>query len=177
MKKLLLPLATVALFIACNNSSQTGGGSDSGSGAAATAPSTDGGSSGGSDTSGSSGPAGAYADSVTRCYLYAANKDTIRMKLIQTGQTISGELNYRLSGKDANTGTINGMMRGDTLVADYSYKSEGSVSMRQEVMLRQGDGFIIGSGATRSEDGKQVFNDLGKMNFGKMRLSLADCNQ
>ncbi len=174
MKKLLIPFACISFLLACNNSSQTGSSGDSAASSAASTPSSNGGE---SDTNGSGGPTGSSADSVTRCYMYAANKDTIRMKLIQTGQNITGELNYSLSEKDANTGTINGMLRGDTLIADYSYKSEGKVSMRQEVMLRQGDGFTIGSGATRSEDGKQVFSDLGKLNFGKLKLALTNCNE
>ena len=175
MKKWIIPIAALAFLIACK-SGQTGNGSDPSSVAAA--PASEGTSSGsGSDSMGRGGPSGSFADSVNRCYLYATGKDSIRMKLTQTGQSVSGELSYHLDAKDANTGNFDGVMKGDTLVANYTFKSEGKVSQRQEVMLRQGGDFIIGSGATKDQNGKQVFTDMKQVKFDKLKLTLTNCSQ
>ena len=71
--------------------------------------------------------------SPTNCYSYAANNDTIEMKLIHVGKSITGTLVYKLYEKDKNSGTIQGSMRGDLLVADYTFMSEGVISLRQVV--------------------------------------------
>lgn len=42
------------------------------------------------------------------CYQYASPKDTITLKLVQVGEAITGPLVYKLSGKDKNTGIIQG---------------------------------------------------------------------
>src|SRR5215204_2296817 len=65
------------------------------------------------------------------CYKYASETDTIELKLIHLGQSITGTLVYKLREKDRNMGTIQGRMQGDILVADYTFQSEGVSSVRQ----------------------------------------------
>src|SRR5690242_109722 len=70
-------------------------------------------------------------DSLLNCYRYATINDTIILKLIHVGESITGTLAYKLHEKDKNTGTITGSMQGDILVADYTFMSEGVTSIRQ----------------------------------------------
>src|SRR5690242_4917141 len=62
------------------------------------------------------------------CYGYTSVNDTIILKLIYVGESITGTLVYKLHEKDKNMGTIQGRMQGDILVADYTFMSEGVMS-------------------------------------------------
>lgn len=75
------------------------------------------------------------------CYQYAANKDTIRLHVNRTGEKVSGTLLYSLYEKDRNQGTIAGTLKGDLLLADYTFQSEGMTSVRQVAFKRKGNGW------------------------------------
>src|SRR5688572_33033728 len=65
------------------------------------------------------------------CYRYSTTNDTITLKLIHVGKSITGTLVYKLKGKDKIVGTILGGMRGDLLVADYTRMSEEILPVMQ----------------------------------------------
>lgn len=73
------------------------------------------------------------------CYKFANAADTITLKVETFPNVVTGLLNYTLKEKDKNRGEIEGVMRGDTLVADYSFMSEGTRSVRQVKFLINGD--------------------------------------
>jgi hypothetical protein len=81
---------------------------------------------------------------VQTCYVWSTGKDSITLKIEQTGTVVTGQLNYVWFEKDSNRGTIKGEMRGDTLVADYTFMAEGMESVRKEFFLKKGDVFVIG---------------------------------
>ena len=54
------------------------------------------------------------------CYQYSGNGDTITLKIIPVNDAITGILIYHLKEKDRNRGTIQGRMKGDILLAEYS---------------------------------------------------------
>src|SRR4051812_44424761 len=68
---------------------------------------------------------------VPQYYAYMLNKDTIRLNITVTGNTFTGLMLYQLKEKDRNDGTLSGTIHGDTLIADYSFSSEGMLSVRQ----------------------------------------------
>ena len=110
------------------------------------------------------------------CYAYTANKDTITLRLTVTGAAVTGELAYKLFEKDKNTGTIQGGMKGDTLLADYTFMSEGTESVRQVAFLRGGDTFTEGYAAVRQEGSRMVFEKTGDLKFnGNMALKKVSC--
>ncbi len=110
------------------------------------------------------------------CYAYTANKDTVTLRLTADGSAVTGELAYKLSGKDKNTGTIQGEMKGDTLLADYTFMSEGTESVRQVAFLRGGDTFTEGYAAARQEGSRMVFEKTGDLKFnGNMALEKVAC--
>ena len=55
------------------------------------------------------------------CYSYVNNKDSVTMNIDINDNTATGELEYRLYEKDSNTGTIQGIIKVDTLFAEYSF--------------------------------------------------------
>ena len=110
------------------------------------------------------------------CYAYTANKDTITLRLTVTGAAVTGELAYKLFEKDKNTGTIQGGMKGDTLLADYTFMSEGTESVRQVAFLRGGDTFTEGYAAVRQEGSRMVFEKTGDLKFnGNTALKKVSC--
>src|SRR6478672_8041722 len=76
------------------------------------------------------------------CYQFASNTDTINMQIQHNGDPVTGTLVYNFKEKDINTGTITGTMKGDMLVADYKFMSEGVESYRQVAFKKQGDSFV-----------------------------------
>lgn len=110
------------------------------------------------------------------CYTYIKNKDTASLTLITSGQIATGELSYQWFEKDKNKGDVRGEMRGDTLVADYTFMSEGKESVRQVVFLKSKDKLIEGFGETLEKDGKTVFKDLSKLTFSQtIEFNKTDC--
>lgn len=111
-----------------------------------------------------------------QCYEYAGGKDTITARLIMNGDAVSGKLDYKFFEKDSNTGTLSGVMKGDTLVGDYTFQSEGSTSVRQVAFLRKNGSLTEGYADSEETDGKMVFKKGSPLKFdGKMVLTLVPC--
>ena len=100
------------------------------------------------------------------CYTYAKNKDTASLTLMISGRIITGELHYQLFEKDSNKGLIKGEMRGDTLIADYTFNSEGKQSTRQVAFLRKDGKLIEGFGEVMEKDGEMYFKSIADLKFG-----------
>ncbi|RYF23931.1 MAG: hypothetical protein EOO42_06410 [Flavobacteriales bacterium] len=101
------------------------------------------------------------------CYKYVKNGDTANLTLMTSGNVTSGKLNYKLKEKDSNTGTIKGEMRGDTLLAEYTFNSEGTQSVRQVAFIKKGDQLLEGFGDVEQKDGKMVFKNTPKLTYGQ----------
>jgi hypothetical protein len=111
-----------------------------------------------------------------QCYAYRTETDTVRLTLQTTQPTATGQLAYRYFEKDRNTGTISGTLHGDTLLADYTFQSEGTTSVRQVAFLRRDTGFIEGFGPVAERGGKMVFTSPRTLHFdAKYTLLPVDC--
>jgi hypothetical protein len=99
------------------------------------------------------------------CYEYVQGNDTIQATLMIQSGTVSGDLTYKLFEKDTNNGTLLGKMNGDTLIADYTFASEGTTSVRQVAFIRKNKSLIEGYGESEEKEGKMVFKDVKKLNF------------
>jgi hypothetical protein len=101
------------------------------------------------------------------CYTYVKNRDTATLSLTTTGVAAAGELDYKLFEKDKNMGSVEGEMHGDTLIANYTFSSEGRQSVRQVVFLKKGDQLLEGTGQVEEKNGKTQFKNLSNLEFGK----------
>src|SRR6478672_6051619 len=101
----------------------------------------------------------------TNCYRYITNKDTVILKTTDANGMVSGTLFYNLYQKDKNSGTIQGKMKGDLLIADYSFNSEGVTSVRQVAFKKTGNTFIEGYGESVEENGKMNFKNADSLDF------------
>lgn len=95
----------------------------------------------------------------TDCFIYTQAQDTIKLAVIISQNEVSGQLTYDLFEKDSNHGTINGTMKGDTLLAEYTFKSEGVESVREVAFLKNGNDFLALYGDVGEQNGKVVFTD------------------
>jgi hypothetical protein len=101
------------------------------------------------------------------CFVGIAKKDTVVLSFAQSDSSVHGDLIYKFNEKDLNSGTIDGVMIGDTLVADYTFKSEGTSSIRQVVFLRRGNELIEGFGDVEDNNGRMIFRNLSTLTFDR----------
>ena len=147
MKKSILLLTAVAGFIAaCQNKTP-----EQKIDSLATAPDT-----------------AAMADKA--CYAYINKRDTASLTLTHAGNAVTGELNYNFYEKDKNAGTIAGLVKGDTIIADYTFNSEGTSSVREVIFIKKGEQLAEGYGPMEEKGGKTVFTDKAKVKFGDFVL-------
>ena len=110
------------------------------------------------------------------CYTYVSGKDTIKLKLEKFPNVVTGTLAYLFFEKDKNKGTIDGVMRGDTLVADYTFMSEGKSSVRQVAFIIKDTIVTEGYGTQEEKDGKMAFKYLSAVDFSKgSKLQRVSC--
>lgn len=108
------------------------------------------------------------------CYLAVLGQDSIAMKIAFHDEAVDGELHYNFFEKDKSHGTINGMLKGDTLFANYSFMAEGVNSSREVVFLKTGQGWVEGYGEMDSTGTK--FKNLAALDFsGKTILKETNC--
>ena len=71
----------------------------------------------------------------TVCYLNVTGKDSIFLKTEIFPNVVTGSLKYKFFEKDNNNGEIDGTLHGDTLIANYTFMSEGVQSVRKVMFL------------------------------------------
>jgi hypothetical protein len=105
-----------------------------------------------------------------QCYAYTFAKDTVRLTLATTQPTVTGQLTYHYLAKDRNQGTIQGTMHGDTLLATYTFQSEGIQSVREVAFVRRGPGFVEGYGNIAEHNGQLIFERPLALQFDTKRV-------
>lgn len=112
-----------------------------------------------------------------QCYASSTDGNVIEMSFnVNSHQEVNGKLSYNLTGKDKNEGTLIGNMKGDTLIADYTFSSEGVSSVREVAFLQKDGTLIEGFGDVISTNDKVTFKDKSKLKFdAKNTLTKVDC--
>jgi hypothetical protein len=104
------------------------------------------------------------ASSIINCYRYINNSDTIILKIVHIGESITGTLAYKMPGKNTGKGTIQGEMNNNLLVVRYSPLFDSSV-IQQKVFKLTGKYFQEGYGETYNESGQVLFKDISSLKF------------
>ncbi|TGD56710.1 hypothetical protein [Flavobacterium humi] len=108
------------------------------------------------------------------CFAFEGDYGTILLRVTDTLNGIKGFLKYDLYEKDSNTGTFKGFLKGDTLIADYTFQSEGTESTRQVAFLAGENQLLEGYGEM-TPDGTR-FKETKTLQFSKaMPLTKTDC--
>jgi len=112
----------------------------------------------------------------TSCYRHVRAKDTVTLKVEKFPNVVTGSLVYALHEKDRNEGTLDGVFSGDTLIANYTFLSEGTTSMRQVVFLIENDIATEGYGEMKAEKEKMIFKNISETDFTKgLKLQKVSC--
>lgn len=116
------------------------------------------------------------------CYLYATDRDTVYLVLNPpVAGKVTGDLSYDFFERDGNIGFIEGEVQGDTLIADYTFLSEGMVSVREVGFLLGEDHVMEGYGDVEQVDGRMVFWHKDSLDFSNglvmPRISCEQINQ
>lgn len=120
----------------------------------------------------------ATAGETLECYVNTSSKDSVMLHLTFTRNTVSGSMHYHILGKDKNQGTLQGVLKGDTIFADYAFSSEGKESVRQVAYLKKDNSLLEGYGNVEEKGGRMVFTNTGALNFGKgVVLQKTDCKK
>ena len=110
------------------------------------------------------------------CYSHIAGKDTIYLRIEKFPNVVTGNLSYKFQEKDSNKGTIDGVLKGDTLIADYTFMSESKSSVRQVIFLMKDSVATEGYGPMEERNGKMIFKNSSTVDFSKgIRLKKYPC--
>ncbi|MEP0713295.1 hypothetical protein [Algoriphagus sp.] len=101
----------------------------------------------------------------TECFQYFGEKDTVLMTTHVDGTNVTGTLAYSIYEKDRNSGTIEGELRDDLLIAEYTFMAEGVNSKRQVVFKNTEEGWKEGYGEMKSVDGIPVQVNIDSLDF------------
>ncbi|RTY95267.1 hypothetical protein EKL32_07505 [Flavobacterium sp. GSN2] len=112
---------------------------------------------------------------ISECYVGVLERDTISLTISINKNKVAGELSYKFFEKDSNSGIISGTMKGNTLIAEYTFQSEGQTSIRQVAFLKKGNTFIEGYGDVMDDNGKTKFRDTKQLHFDGKPLSKVEC--
>ncbi len=116
------------------------------------------------------------ASATLQCFVYQSRKDSASLNLEITGEKVSGKLSYALFEKDRNTGTFVGTITGDTILARYTFASEGSESVREVAFLKKGERWVEGFGEVKDSAGVMIFANRSKLDFQKgLDFKPAEC--
>ncbi|QLE02949.1 hypothetical protein HX109_15740 [Galbibacter sp. BG1] len=99
------------------------------------------------------------------CYLFVQEKDSIEMKLEIDADKVYGSLAYNFYEKDKSYGTLEGEINGSILKADYTFKAEGTTSIREVIFLKEDSSFVPGYGEMEIKNGKEVFKQSTSLDF------------
>ncbi|MGY4385560.1 hypothetical protein ACVWYN_002600 [Pedobacter sp. UYP24] len=108
---------------------------------------------------------GGVTESADNCYTYIKNRDTASLKLHVQDHEITGDLSYKLFEKDSNKGTIVGALKGDTIIAEYTFDSEGMRSIREVIFLKKDGKLYEGYGDTEEKGVKVIFKNRSALKF------------
>lgn len=115
---------------------------------------------------------------VSTCYSTTTGKDTVFLKVEIFPNVVTGRLLYKFHEKDNNTGDFDGYLHGDTLLADYTFISEGIQSTREVIFLIQDSVAIEGYGNMEEKNGKMVFKNQREIIFEKgLTLKKIPCGE
>ncbi|HLP20142.1 MAG TPA: hypothetical protein VK174_07575 [Chitinophagales bacterium] len=111
------------------------------------------------------------------CYAFTSKGLTVNMYIEQYGEEVTGRLTYDFAEKDDNEGLLKGRFYGDTLIADYAFKSEGTTSIREVAFIKKGNQLTEGYGDVAEKDGKMVFKNRSSLSFTGTALNEVPCKE
>ncbi len=124
---------------------------------------------------GSSTPKAFKNTTVDGCYLQILNRDTFAASLQQQENLVHGRMSFDNYEKDASAGTVSGILENDILKLNYTFMSEGMISV-MELYFKYKDGVLIrGTGEMNSNGDKTYFINPASVNYDGGELKKISC--
>jgi|GEM_PF-3089546 len=112
------------------------------------------------------------------CYEMTMKRDTATMQLSVRDSIITGKLNYRFYKTDWAEGFLNGVIRDDLIIADYTFSSEGLTTLREIIFRIHDNALWQGVGDLTERDGKVVYVNRDNIQFNSPNPFVkVDCEQ
>lgn len=108
------------------------------------------------------------------CFQSIVQRDTINIKLNVKDTLVYGELEYNMFEKDDNKGRFKGLLINNVLKANYTFRSEGILSIREVIFKLEGDKLTEGFGEMEQKDNRFVFKDPASVKFTQV-YTRVDC--
>lgn len=99
------------------------------------------------------------------CYTMIANKDSAYLRLNVIDSMVTGHLSYHPAEKDGNDGSLKGVVRNGLIIADYTFRSEGMMSVRQVVFKMEGTALAEGYGDINTSSDTVRFKDISSLKY------------
>jgi hypothetical protein len=112
--------------------------------------------------------------SLLNCYRYINKLDTVILKTTHVNDSVTGTLVYNFYQENKYSGTIQGVMKGEVLIADFTFFFTGVKSVRQVAFKKKGKNFIEGYGETEVKNGKTTFKNIDSLKFTHSIVLLQD---
>jgi hypothetical protein len=109
------------------------------------------------------------------CYAFHEGGSSIELQLEVDGDAASGNLVYSLEEKDKNTGTLRGTLKGNTLVAYYTFTSEGMTSVREVIFQWVDNSLVEGIGEHIERNDTSFYADKKTVTFTDSKVVLKKC--
>lgn len=96
---------------------------------------------------------------VNGCYWEVLQRDTLAIKLNQTGIAVTGKLTFDNYQKDGSSGAVRGTVEGDIIKLWYNFASEGMNSV-MEIYFKKQDGQLLrGIGPVDAKGDSSYYTD------------------
>jgi hypothetical protein len=151
-----LTVVSLVLFCACANDAATANADQRDTALSSQTPHNNG---------DATGVIGAKPIALNGCYQMTLKRDTATLNLSVKDTTVTGTLRYDWHEKDRSNGTIKGVLRNNSIYADYTFESEGMTSVREVVFKIQDTVLLQGFGALTEENGKIIFQHRDSLQF------------
>jgi hypothetical protein len=106
---------------------------------------------------------------ISGCYSSIVNRDTASLQLQRKGTMVTGSLSYNLYQKDRNDGTFHGEVSNGLLTGWYLFRSEGVMSVRQEIWKIGNDRLWPAQGQVVVRNDTTLFTNPEKLSFDTSR--------
>ena len=116
-------------------------------------------------------------NNVSGCYRTVTGRDTVELTIKQSGSSVKGALRFDNYEKDSSHGTVDGSIKGDTLVLWYDFNSEGMHSVMEIVLHKKGNNLLRAIGPIINKGDTALFKDHTQLSFDeKLTLQKINCN-
>ena len=107
---------------------------------------------------------------IAGCYEMINGRDTATLQVSVKDTTVTGNLVFDWAEKDGNKGTLQGVLRDSLIIADYTFESEGLISVRQEVFKIEEGAMVHGYGAVKEKSGKIVYQNPDDLQYDTLHI-------